>query len=268
MNKKILIAIIIIVIATLLLLGILIKTAEKPRITEGKADQLLDTIKNSKSIMWIGPHPDDENSVAGTLALACGHYEKDCYVFALSLIENIQPEGEPASPYEIKARQEAVDWLEATYLKEYIILPGGREGKTAEQIYAQVKSIINEKKPDIILTFSPYGYYGHPDHQVTSKALTKMVNELDYRPKLYYVINTDQEMKVKHFEHEKYPPTDFIDLKFYSDKLGKTAWDAKIEIHQKYATSVPLVTEMLSDQKLQNTDKREYFKSVFAPSAR
>lgn len=225
----------------------------KPTIQDN--GELQQDIEDGKSVMWIGPHPDDEVSAAGTLALACGHEGNKCWVFAFLTTEQIREGLEPA------LREEANDWLEENYLEEYIYYPGEARDKPPEEIKATVKSVIEEKRPDIILTFSPYGYYNHPDHQAVSNLLTNIRSELSYRPEIYHIINMDNALSQKHQEYTKYPPTDEINLDFYSETLGKTVFEAKIEIAEAYAPSVPLIKASLENPEFYK-DKKEYFRKA------
>ncbi|NQU99197.1 MAG: PIG-L family deacetylase [Parcubacteria group bacterium] len=220
---------------------------------------LLQEINEGKSIMWIGPHPDDENTIAGTIAFACGHQENECYVFSLKEIDEI------SENWDKDLRREANKWLETEYLEEYIYLDIGILGELKEIIASKALKIIKEKKPEVILTFSPSGYYGHPEHKATSLGLLEYYNEFGYKPSMYQIINMDNPpiFGKEYFEYKKYLPTDEIDLDFYSEILKKTIWDAKIEIIEKYSSTMAASAEIIADmEKLEDLDKKEYFRKV------
>jgi LmbE family N-acetylglucosaminyl deacetylase len=238
-------------------------------------------IDKGKSIMFIDPHPDDgELFMSGTFALASSRGNA-CYIVCVGSIENVPP------AFNRTARRESIHWFNETYLKEYVILgnlyhsnnqPTTEEEETGNKsksqlvdnqtfinnIKLQLVEVINEKKPDIIVTFTPYGYYGHPEHIAVSKIVTDIYSQLSYKPKIYYVINMDQDLVAKkHYEYEKYTPTDVINLQNYSTKLGKTFWDAKLEVWEHYSSSVPGLSQLLNNNaRIQNNDEKEYFMKV------
>jgi hypothetical protein len=64
-------------------------------------------------------------------------------------------------------------------------------------------------------------------------------------------------------EKSLYHPTDIINLNVYSNELGKTFWDAKLEVWRHYSSSIPDLARLLVDTKfLQNNDEKEYFRKV------
>jgi N-acetyl-1-D-myo-inositol-2-amino-2-deoxy-alpha-D-glucopyranoside deacetylase len=55
------------------------------------------------------------------------------------------------------------------------------------EVAAQLRAIIDEVKPDAVLTFGPDGGYGHPDHKMISRTGTAAVLTADWEtPALYY----------------------------------------------------------------------------------
>ena len=210
--------------------------------------------------MWIGPHPDDEMFMAGTIALASGDRGNKCYVLCVVSVDNINPD------LNITKRKEAIAWFTKTYLTEYIDLNYSRPPDfNWENISTQIYNTVEAIKPDVIVTFTPYGYDNNPDHVTLSKSVTDIYDQLSYKPKIYYIINMDQDLppNSQNYEYKKYPPTDVINLNVHSTKLGKTFWDAKLEIWGHYAQSIPDLQKLLNDYKrLQNNDEKEYFMKV------
>ncbi len=225
-------------------------------------DELEKDINNGMSIMMIEPHPDDEVYTPGIFMIA-GNKGNKCWVVALISVDHIPEQAR-------EARRQAISWFEEKYLEEYINLGMARgiAGKwhgwewDFETIKAKYKEVIEEKQPDILLTFSPYGSCDLPEHYEISNIITNIWDELTYepKPKIYWFINTDQGPRVEECnEDEHYPPTDVLNLDTYSDKLGMTYWEAKIEIWQKYAPSVPPLYNILDPDFLEKNDKKEYF---------
>jgi hypothetical protein len=87
-------------------------------------------------------------------------------------------------------------------------------------------------------------------------------NNLGYEADMYYLINMNQDLAPNkaNREYENYPPTDAINLDAYSAKLGKTFWEAKLEVWEHYSHSIPDLEKLLNNtEKLQNNDRKEYF---------
>lgn len=215
-------------------------------------------IESGKSIMFVCPHPDDEVFIAGTIALVGGDKGIFCYICCLGSLDNVRREN-----VDIPSRIKAIRWLDKTYLKDYLFLDNNFKvitPKIANEMKKQVAYIIEQKKPDIIITFSPSGYDGNKNRSITSRVVTDIYHLLSYQPKLYFVINFDQELSFKAREYRKYPPTDIIDLNTYSEKLGKTLWIAKLEIWDRYSDSVPVIMNVMARKaRLENNDHKEYF---------
>jgi LmbE family N-acetylglucosaminyl deacetylase len=223
--------------------------------------ELKQDIDEGKTIMFIFPHPDDEVFVSGTIALVGGDKGTFCYVCCLGSLDNVRREN-----IDIPSRLKAIRWLDKTYLKDYLFLDNNFKviaPKMANEMKKQVVYIIEQKKPDIIVTFSPSGYDGNKNHSITSKIVTDIYPLLSYRPKLYFVINLDQELSFKVREYRKYPPTDIIDLNAHSEKLGKKLWDAKLGIWEKYSDSTAIIMGVMArKQRLDNNDHKEYFRKA------
>ena len=55
-------------------------------------------------------------------------------------------------------------------------------------VEAQIRSIVNELKPDVVFTHDPTGGYGHPDHVTISERTTNVIDTMgDSRPHFYHV---------------------------------------------------------------------------------
>lgn len=60
----------------------------------------------------------------------------------------------------------------------------------ASEVQEQLAAIIERLKPDAIITFEPFGGYGHPDHQAINRhtlaALDALDGSLGYSPRVFY----------------------------------------------------------------------------------
>lgn len=66
-------------------------------------------------------------------------------------------------------------------------------------VIGQIAALIRRIKPDVVVTFDPYGSYGHPDHIAISQYTTSaiMVAAAEHRvSKLYYLVETQDNFDV------------------------------------------------------------------------
>ena len=252
----------------LLLIGVLVSGlfmtsafARQAPLTFRNTGELQKDIDSGKTVMFIFPHPDDEAWVAGTLVLVAGDKSTFCYVCCLGSVANVRAEN-----IDVPSRLQAIRWLTKTYLRDYIFLDNNFTAITPKMLMAMKPKLIEtieDKKPDIIVTFSPAGYDGNHNHKMVSKLVGEAYYSLSYKPKFYYVINIDQELQMKVREYRKYPPTDIIELDVFSEKMGKALWDAKLEIWRRYSDSSPALMGITARTKrLENNDHKEYFMNV------
>ncbi|MFA7677103.1 MAG: PIG-L family deacetylase [Candidatus Omnitrophota bacterium] len=219
------------------------------------------SIQSGKKIMIVEPHSDDEIFIAGTIAYACGQRDNQCYVVNLGSLSDF------LNKNEIALREKTLKWMNEEYLQEYINLNnswrdtfGWGMGKDdIEKMKPQLKKVIEEKRPGIILTFSPYGYSGHQNHKVTSAMVMEVYDELSYKPEVYYFINVFPQFS----EYKKYPPTDIIDLKACSSNHESSLIDAKLEILQEYSNTVPFLKKILKDKDNPKVEEETYIKEYF-----
>jgi len=155
-----------------------------------------------KKIMAIFAHPDDENAVGGTLA----HYIKQGneVVLVCTTRGEVGEISDPAlaTPETLgavrqKELESACGILGIQHLEFLDRRDSGMDGtdenndprafvqSNPDEIKGQIVGLIRKYKPDIIITFEPFGWYGHPDHIFTSKWVTEaypMVSDANAYP--------------------------------------------------------------------------------------
>jgi LmbE family N-acetylglucosaminyl deacetylase len=142
-----------------------------------------------QKIMAIFAHPDDEGVVGGTLAA----YARQGMEVTLVCATRGEA-GEISDPALATAetlgtvRQKELDaaceilGIQQLYFLDYC--DSGMAG-TAEngrptsfvradpvEVLGKLVGLMRQLKPDIVITFEPFGWYGHPDHQATSRWAT------------------------------------------------------------------------------------------------
>ena len=148
-----------------------------------------------KHVLVVFPHPDDESfGAGGTIA----QYKKSGIPITyacLTLGEMGRNMGKP--PFATREsipqlrKQELYDACQILGIEDLRLL--GYRDKTIEfeeegKIVKEIKAIINELQPSLIITHYP-GHGVHPDHDATGRAAVEAVRQLPKqdRPKLYCI---------------------------------------------------------------------------------
>lgn len=137
------------------------------------------SIKQISSLLIVYPHPDDEAFFgAGLIAKLTA---KGIRVSAICLTK-----GEASTlRFHVKAEEELAAVRASEYRKSMQILGvtdyeqyDFGDGNLAEpQIRSVIEQKIKEFSPSHILTFEPYGIYGHPDHITTSSVVAEIASK-------------------------------------------------------------------------------------------
>ena len=161
------------------------------------------TTLNKHTLLAVLAHPDDESfGMGGTLAL---HAARGDDVYLICATGGEAGDVDDLRGHESVAALRAAELRCATHhlgLREVILLghrdsgmPGSADNahpaalinQPRAAVVAEVVRQIRRLQPDAVLTFDPYGGYGHPDHifiqQVTVEAFRKAADP-DFRPEL------------------------------------------------------------------------------------
>lgn len=169
---------------------------------------MTDSIRDRRVLLAIYAHPDDEIlGAGGTLALAA---EGGAYVAIVVATRGeageIQRPG-TATPETLPQvrEQEMRCSARALGVSELIFLdyrdsgmPGTPENEHPDafananpsEVRQQLAAIIKRLKPDVIITFEPFGGYGHPDHKAINRhtlaALDALAGSRETSPRVFY----------------------------------------------------------------------------------
>ncbi len=146
-------------------------------------------------ILLVFAHPDDESSsVAGTTAK---YTERGVSVDLICATRgekgtrlDVPTEVDTATARETGLRVAAgITGIRNIYLLGY--MDGNLDKVDTSEIASRIVNIMQEVRPEIVITFGPDGISGHPDHKAISKATTvafEMFTQAGNGPrKLYYV---------------------------------------------------------------------------------
>lgn len=144
----------------------------------------------SPTLLVVLPHPDDESSCSGTLAMAVDRGWRVVVAVATrgEAGEIADPSiATPATLGEVREREmraackvlgvEDVRFLgycdsgmAGTPENE---LPASLHRADPKRVTGQIVGLIRDLHPQIVLTFEPFGIYGHPDHIAVSRYTTQ-----------------------------------------------------------------------------------------------
>jgi LmbE family N-acetylglucosaminyl deacetylase len=195
------------------------------------------------TIMGVWAHPDDETfSCAGLLAAATDNGQTVVIVTATK--------GELGSqdlerwPLETVGDVRAAELklaLKELGIKEHHWLDyrdGALPEVDAYEAVGKLVKLINEYKPDTILTFGPDGITGHEDHKTVSAWVDAAVRSVDKKPAVYHAVEcqgrydkyfkeADKQLNI-YFKIDKPPLKDEADCAIWFH-LDKALLDRKYE---------------------------------------
>jgi LmbE family N-acetylglucosaminyl deacetylase len=147
----------------------------------------------ARTLLAVFAHPDDETMVGLLLA----HYavQPNTRVH-LAIVTNGDkgvtpfaniPAGEALAAVHVKEAECACSALGAQPPVLLGFPDGGlASGQVLADATAKVKGVIDELRPDAIVTWGPDGGYGHPDHRLVSAIVTQIVQAGGGAANLYY----------------------------------------------------------------------------------
>ncbi len=143
-----------------------------------------------KRVMAVFAHPDDEGAVGGTLTKLANADNSEVMLVCATRGEV----GEISDPalatrdtlpeVRTKELETAVDILGIQHLRWLDYRDSGMVGTSEnedpralvqandEEVVGKIKTLVNEYLPDVVITFEPFGWYGHPDHRAVYQHVT------------------------------------------------------------------------------------------------
>ncbi len=150
-------------------------------------------IPNLGTILGVWAHPDDEGYLsAGIMADAVRNGRRVVCVTA-TRGEAADPERWPPAELAQIREAEIANALAILGVADHRWLDypdGGCADLDAEAAITRIVAIIDEVRPDTVLTFGPDGNTGHPDHIAVSQWTEQAVARAATDPALYFATNS------------------------------------------------------------------------------
>ncbi|WP_117885204.1 PIG-L family deacetylase [Aureibaculum luteum] len=138
------------------------------------------TSHSDKTIMAIFAHSDDESTISPILSKYAKAGVNIYLVLATDGSNGVSPHANiPAGDSLAKVRsQEALCTTKTLGINPPILL-NYTDGELAqmENLFSlddKIDSLFTKYKPDVVMSFGPGGYYGHPDHRIVSNIVTEV----------------------------------------------------------------------------------------------
>jgi len=161
------------------------------------------------TFMAVHAHPDDEaSSTGGTLPLLHSQGVRTVLVTCTNgefgdAPEGHKPDHDDHDPDVVAAHRlvELKRSCEILHVDRLVMLgyrdsgmmgwPGNDDPRSfwstpIEEAAAKLAGIMNEERPQVVMTYNEFGFYGHPDHIQANRITLAALDMLDYEPTLYY----------------------------------------------------------------------------------
>jgi len=148
------------------------------------------------TVLGVWAHPDDEVYLSAELMAFAREAGSRVVVVTATLGEHGTPEPERLPPHvlrEIRADEHraalAVLGVDEAHVLGYE--DGTCDAASEAEAVARIVAIIDEVRPDTIVTFGPDGMTGHPDHRAVSGWTTAAATNADFAGRLLYATQTE-----------------------------------------------------------------------------
>lgn len=157
----------------------------------------MDSVAQLGTILTIWAHPDDETFMAGgILAAAARNGQLVHCVTATRGEHGVQDESRwPQATLGATRSSElaaALQELKITSHEWLTYEDGECAGVSAMEPARKLAELIEQHKPDTIITFPPDGVTGHPDHQAVSEWVRVAVGLSAHVPRVFWAVHTKQ----------------------------------------------------------------------------
>ena len=149
------------------------------------------------TVLMIWAHPDDETYLAG--GLSAGLTDAGQRVVCVTATR-----GEAGLSSADALRRDRLAAIRTTELEEALRIlgvqehhwldypDGGCRGIDAEEAADRIAVVLDEVRPDTVVTFGPDGFTGHPDHQTVSRWTDLALARAARQPRLLHAVAREE----------------------------------------------------------------------------
>jgi LmbE family N-acetylglucosaminyl deacetylase len=147
------------------------------------------------TVLGVWAHPDDEAYLSAGLMSAVRAAGNRVVVMTATLGDQgtDDPVNWPPERLAAQRRDELAESLEAIGVDEHVVFgyaDGGCAAVPREEAVDRLVALLDDVKPDTVVTFGPEGMTGHSDHQTVSGWATEAWRRTGCRGRLWYATTT------------------------------------------------------------------------------
>ncbi|HYF71679.1 MAG TPA: PIG-L family deacetylase [Nocardioides sp.] len=148
------------------------------------------------TVLTVWAHPDDEAYLAGGLLAAVREHGGRAVCVTATRGEAADPDATPGERAALGAlrTRELADSLTVLGVEEHHWLEhpdGGCATADPDSAAARLGCLLDEVRPDTVVTFGPDGFTGHPDHRAVSAWVDRALASHDARPRLLHAVGQE-----------------------------------------------------------------------------
>ena len=139
-----------------------------------------------RTILAVFAHPDDETLIGPLLSAYARKGVRVRLVIATNGDQGVSPHaGIPAGPALAEVRAKEAQCSSQALGIEAPIMLGFEDGELGRfglppweylgRLERELRDLLAELRPDVVITFGPEGAYGHPDHRLVGAVVTQLV---------------------------------------------------------------------------------------------
>jgi LmbE family N-acetylglucosaminyl deacetylase len=148
------------------------------------------------TVLSVWAHPDDETYLAGGVMAALREAGHRVVCVTATRGEAADPAATPAERAHLAALRTAELAAALGHLgvgeHHWLGLPdGGCAGAVPGPVVARLAALVDDIRPDTVLTFGPDGFTGHPDHCTVSRWTDAALRQARARPVLLHAVTQE-----------------------------------------------------------------------------
>ncbi len=156
---------------------------------------------NKQTVLAVLAHPDDETIFNGTLAMLAGNDSNVHVVYSTSGNGGQDVTGQNLHGKDLaKVREgelnKALKILGISNSPFLLRFDDGKLSENVKLLKTKLEDIFEEVQPEIVITFGPEGFTGHPDHKTLSSVVGVIVESKDFVKQLLHIAISEERHQI------------------------------------------------------------------------